>query len=98
MSRIVLSRHSDGSERMTAGWDRPAWSGFVDVYDADGECVETHGPLSGESLSPLQTVAVADAVGELDRESRRRLLDLLEEHRASRSASDATLDLAGGAS
>jgi hypothetical protein len=47
MSRIIITRHPNGEDQLSVGWDRPMQVGFVDVCDADGEYIGGRGLLSG---------------------------------------------------
>lgn len=39
MSRIIISRHPNGEEKLSAGYDRPMAYFFVDSYDDMGESI-----------------------------------------------------------
>ena len=85
MSRVILARHENGEQRVTCGWDRPLTTGYVDVYDADGEELATFGPLSGESLGAARTAEIAALHMRRQGlaftvEDERRLRDLLFRH------------------
>ena len=40
MSRVILSRHSNGEEHVTVGFDRPLGHFFWSECDSDGESVD----------------------------------------------------------
>ena len=48
MSRIIISRHPNGEEALTAGFDRPLGYFFVDEYNDEGEYVTGIGLLGIE--------------------------------------------------
>lgn len=50
MSRIILSRFSNGEEHLVVGYDRPMGSYFAHEYDEEGDCVyevgsDIYGPI-----------------------------------------------------
>jgi hypothetical protein len=61
MSRIIMSRHPNGEERLVCGWDRPLQTAFIDLYDDEGECMVTRGCMSGERLTPFDVRSAFDA-------------------------------------
>lgn len=62
MSRIIVTRHRNGEEHIVCGWG-PLESAFVDVYDDEGECLDTYGPMSGDEVTPAEAaVLVANRV------------------------------------
>jgi hypothetical protein len=63
MSRIILSRHENGEEKLVVGWDRPLDSGFVDEYDDEGECIYTKGPISGDWVGPSDAAVIVFSKG-----------------------------------
>lgn len=99
MSRIIIARHPNGEEQVVCGWDRPLGSGFADLYDDEGECLETFGPLSGTRLNPIWTATYAqtlaiDHARNLAPEALKDLVVLIDQHsKLEYPASNVVIDL-----
>jgi hypothetical protein len=58
MSRIIIQRHDNGEEKLSAGYDRPMGYFFVDQYDAEGEYISGIGLLgSGPCPTPAHAAS-----------------------------------------
>lgn len=95
MSRVVVTRHDNGEEHITAGHDRPLNYFFVDIYDEEGEKVGGIGLLGDRPCKGPHDAA--DYVREhTDEGTAERVADLLVEHaRLEYPASNVVVDLSG---
>lgn len=61
MSRIILSKHSDGGEHVTVGWDHPAGGAFWQEWASPEEVREAMALLEkDEESAPYQTVMMVE--------------------------------------
>lgn len=95
MSRVILSRHPNGAERVVVGYDRPMATYFAHEYDAEEECVRAAeaGYRAGGIPTPPLLVDEAGGAG-IEIDLTPDLAEVLEAHRAlDYPASNVVVDL-----
>jgi hypothetical protein len=94
MSRIIITRHGNDEEALSAGYDRPMGYFFVDRYDEHGEYVGGIGLLgSGPCPSPAHAASYLRDQG-VPVEVAEKVQRLLREHEGLEyPESNVTIDL-----
>lgn len=61
MSRIIVTRHENGQERLVTGFDRALQRPFLDLYDDEGDCMISRG--MEPDVAPLDLHEITEMIG-----------------------------------